>query len=299
MGEVLLPASYEKLAAQEAEFWGKVRPRKENPQLWDDPFLYELFLKPQWDLLVQSVCAAGHDVLELGCGDGYLSLALAGHGLRVEALDISEERIERARERSLKLTVQSHLPPQFNVADLNRASLPKGQFDVVVAHDSLHHILMLDRLLDEASGALRPGGSLVVFDFVGMGRWRRIIAAILYALLPTWQPYSMKLGLARRLKRFFQTETQKRSSLGQLPGDAESPFEEISQGSIVQLIRKKFDVIEYSTIHPFFYYLAPKIRVPLKFRNSVARWMMRMDQRLISMRCDLGAYVFIIARKRV
>src|SRR5579859_2656747 len=41
--------------------------------------------------------APGARVLEIGCGAGFLAVALAQRGLRVQAIDPSEAMVERAR----------------------------------------------------------------------------------------------------------------------------------------------------------------------------------------------------------
>ncbi len=292
---------YAKLAEQEAQFWGSVQPSKDNPQLWDDPLLFGIFFKPQWDALIGTVSQLGRDVLEVGCGEGNLTIELAERGLSVDAMDISEDRIHRARDKSRSLIGKEGANmPHFEVADLNMKDLPPARYDVVVAHDALHHILRLDRLLDEIAEALRPGGSLVVYDYVGMRTIRKFLAAALYALLPTYQPYGRKFGLAKRLGGFLRSEAGKREHLQAKPPAAgnESPFEEISQGSIVKLIEEKFDVIEKREFHPFFFYLAPKIRLPKSLRGKIMRWFAFWDERIVRWRIAGGAYVYIIARKR-
>lgn len=292
---------YAKLAGQEAQFWGHVRPRADNPQLWDDPFLFEIFIRPQWDVLIGTVKGLGHDILEVGCGEGNLSIELASNGLYVDGLDISEDRVRCAEEKAETMRGSTvGRVPRFEVADLNTKILQPARYDVVVAHDALHHIMQLDRLLDEIRHTLRPGGSLVVYDFVGMKTIRKFVAAFLFALLPTYQPYRMKFRLAKRFFRFMQSEEGKRRSLERASAATAdgSPFEEISQTSIVSLIEEKFDVIEKKYFHPFFYYLAPKVRVPKRFHRNMMRYFAFMDKELLRRRIADGAYVYIVARKR-
>ena len=294
-------SNYEILAEQEARFWGSVQPSAENPQLWDDPFLFEIFLKPQWDRLIKTVCALGEEVLEVGCGEGNLSIELATKGLHVHGLDISAERICRGVEKSKQLLHSTAWRlPDFEVADLNTKQLQPDRYDVVVAHDALHHILDLEHLLDEIHRALRPGGSFIVYDYVGMSGVRKVLAAFLYAVLPTYQPYRMKLRLAKRLTRFMQSEEGKRHLLARtsdISGN-ESPFEEISAASIVRLMEKKFDVIDKQYFHPFFYYLAPKVRLPQRFRKGILRSLAIMDEKILQMKLSKGAYVYLVAKKR-
>lgn len=292
---------YNNLAEQEAQFWGGVRPSTDNPQLWDDPLLFDLFLKPQWDLLIQTVAAIGGNVLELGCGEGHLAIELAKRGVHVRGFDLSSERIARAKELShLRLAETPDCIPDFRVADLNVEALPQSEYDVVVAHDALHHIYALDRLLDQVRVTLKPNGKLVVYDYIGMGTLRKITAAVVFAVLPTYQPYRMKIKLLNRLGTFLRSERGKREQIERGSGEKSngSPFEEISQGSIVAMIESKFSVITKSYSHPFFFYLAPKLRLPRSVRGSCARMFSRLDEGMSQLKLARGAYVFIVADKR-
>ena len=187
----------------------------------------------------------------------------------------------------------------FQVADLNVSPLPPGPFKCVLAHDSLHHILDLDSLLSRVSTVLVPEGALVVMDFVGMGPLRKLGSAFLFALLPTFQPYRQKWRLRRRIRSYLSSEKRKRQSidsgtLEQLNPD--SPFEEISGKSIPKLIRSRYAVEEYFTFLPFWYYLAPKIRLPHAGRYAAARLLRLSDNVIVRAFPNSGAYFFLVAR---
>src|SRR5581483_8757304 len=73
--------------------------------------------------------AAGERVLDVGCGAGASSLALAAHvaaGGRVLGIDISEPLIARARALAPQDT-----PVLFRVADATSAELPEAAFDIL------------------------------------------------------------------------------------------------------------------------------------------------------------------------
>ncbi len=287
---------YQDLLEQEARHWGDVKPDLKNPQIWDDPVLHEIFFGTQRRHLMDRVVANGPAILELGCGEGNLALDFARQKLRVTAIDLSPERINRARSKAVK----SKLKVTFQVGDLNTMRLTKNRYDCVVANGSLHHILDLDHVLDEARKSLKPNGSLVVFDFIGMSAFRKTVAATLYALLPTYKPYSDKWKLHSRLLPFLASEQSKRAALtsnGSWALHPESPFEEISQKSIVSTIKRHFRINEMATMLPFWYYLAPKIRLHNRLKYRVARSFRAMDDFLVQARISQGAYFFIEASK--
>jgi len=296
--QTLDESRYEELAEKEARYWGSVRSDPKNPQIWEDDRLFEIFFGKEYRHLIDRVVASGPRVLELGCGEGNLAIELSRRGLLVDAIDLSAERIERAKTKAVAGGPQSR--PAFVVGDLNVISLHHNTYDCIVAHDSLHHILKLDNLLKEAHNALKPGGVILVMDYIGMGRVRRLFAAFLAGILPTHQPYSDKLKLARRLKAFMATEDQKRKAVangtaGELHQN--SPFEEISQRSIIALIRNRFHVLNEFSFNPFWYYLAPKVRLPQVLRYQVAGGWRALDDLIVHMRLADGAFVFVEAKK--
>lgn len=96
--------------------------------------------------------APGTRVLDLGCGNGYISRRLARLGATVIGIDRSAELIAaaRAREASHPLGVTYH---QTDASDLS--VLAEHRFDLAVANMAL-----ID--FEDASGALRETGRLVV-----------------------------------------------------------------------------------------------------------------------------------------
>ena len=292
---MITPERYQQLAAQEARHWGSVHADPENPQLWHDQRLFDIFFGREYRHFVERIVAAGPDVLELGCGEGHLAFELAQRGLHVTAIDLSAERIDLATARASSLQTPK---PTFQVADLNSIRLKKDHYHCVVAHDALHHLYNLDHVLNETKQALKPNGRLITIDYIGMKKARKFAAAFLYALLPTYQSYRYKWHLRHRLKAFFASESSKREALESGTHEAlhrDSPFEEISQDSIVKKIRERFEIVELFTFSPFWFYLAPKVRTPRSARYAVAGILKKMDDVLVKVGVG-GAYLFLEAR---
>jgi 2-polyprenyl-3-methyl-5-hydroxy-6-metoxy-1,4-benzoquinol methylase len=292
---VISREQYQELLSKEAAHWGAVRHDPRNPQLWHDERLFEIFFGREYRYFVNRICRTPSSVLELGCGEGSLALDLARRGVRVTALDLSAERINRARRRAAEMPIEP--APTFRVADLNTVVLPAQRFDSVVAHDALHHLYDLDHVLDQAQKALKKHGRLIVMDFIGMSRVRKLLAAALSAILPTMLPYGSKWQLRHRLGAFLTTESEKRKALeaGNVRAlHSESPFEEISQRSIIEKIRSRFLISEYRSFCPFGYYLAPKLRLPHLVKYRVARFLKEVDDELTRLGVS-GAYIFLEA----
>ncbi len=99
-------------------------------------------------------------VLDAGCGDGLLTLALAARRphWRLTGMDLSEELLRGARERAANRGLAN---VSFKAADLTRP-LPDSGFDVVMALECLSEIPDDRGALRSMAGALAPGGLFVV-----------------------------------------------------------------------------------------------------------------------------------------
>jgi SAM-dependent methyltransferase len=91
-------------------------------------------------------------VLEVGCGEGRLALAIDGLGHRVTAIDPA------APEGAI-----------FRRVTLEEFSAPE-RFDAIVASRTLHHIADLRDALSKLRGLLVPGGRLIVIEHA----WERL-----------------------------------------------------------------------------------------------------------------------------
>jgi SAM-dependent methyltransferase len=139
-------------AARKARFWDRIA-----VQYAADPIAdiagYETTLRR-----VQGLLSAQHDVLEIGCGTGSTALRLAPFTRRLLATDVSAGMIAIARE---KLAAQRTPQLSFAVADADAPVAAVGEYDVVLAFNLLHLVTDLDRALQLAIRALRPGGLLI------------------------------------------------------------------------------------------------------------------------------------------
>lgn len=121
-------------------------------------------------------------MLSLGSGPGGIELMLAREIPAAEyvCIDFNPELLSLGAERA----EEEGLPVRFDGADLNSIRLPQDQFDLILCHASLHHVVELEWLAAQMKTALRAGGELVVVDVVtrnGYRMWpetRRAVAAI-------------------------------------------------------------------------------------------------------------------------
>jgi ubiquinone/menaquinone biosynthesis C-methylase UbiE len=102
-------------------------------------------------------------VLDVACGPGILTAALAPHAREVVAFDITPEMLNRARQRCAAAGLANVSFREGSAADLPFAD---ASFDTVVTRLSLHHFPQPGRAIAEMARVLRPGGLLVVADVV-------------------------------------------------------------------------------------------------------------------------------------
>jgi SAM-dependent methyltransferase len=123
------------------------------PSRYDDE-LWELVPEdpgPPPEALREFVRSLGHfdRVLDLGCGDGRLTMELSATELT--AADVSPVGLERARRRL----------PSARIVELEPdAPLPfeDGAFDLVLCAETIEHVRDVQLLVSEVRRVLRPGG---------------------------------------------------------------------------------------------------------------------------------------------
>jgi SAM-dependent methyltransferase len=101
-------------------------------------------------------------VLDIGTGTGHTALAFAPHVREVVGLDLTEEMLREARKLAQERGIDN---VTFQAADVHR--LPREfetSFDLVTCRRAAHHFSDIDRALAEMTGALRPGGMLLIDD---------------------------------------------------------------------------------------------------------------------------------------
>ena len=102
----------------------------------------------------------GSVVLDIGCGEGATSIELARLGFRVIGIDLSDTRVEIARERARR----EGLDVQFVQGDAERPDLPDESLDLVHCQSILHHLPDVPTALASYRRVLRPGGQLLVME---------------------------------------------------------------------------------------------------------------------------------------
>ena len=152
------------LLREPAGFWNEFYSNREK----EIPFFIN---KPDENLVSyfnKDIIKPGN-VLELGSGPGRNAIYLAEKGCRVDAVDLSEESIEWAKERAKEREVEVNFIHN-NIFDIQ---IEEGIYDIVYDSGCFHHIAPHRRnnYIELVLKALRPGGHFAITCFVEGGEF--------------------------------------------------------------------------------------------------------------------------------
>ena len=99
---------------------------------------------------------AGLNVLDAGCGEGYMSRTLASHGAQVCGIDKSQDLIAAARSHTSSSSVS------FEIGDVQALPYEDQTFDLVLCNHLMNDLADPTRPIQEFSRVLTPYGRLVI-----------------------------------------------------------------------------------------------------------------------------------------
>jgi SAM-dependent methyltransferase len=172
--------------------------------------------------------------LSLGCGMGGRELRWleTGRFATIEAIDISEERVNVAMRRAGELGLEGRL--KARVHDVHRLEYPAESFDVIFAEQALHHFAPVAQVVKNIGRWLRSDGLLIVNEYVGASRFqwtRRQLDAVngLLAAIPERFTVTARGGRKRRIWRH-----------GRLMVYLHDPSEAVESSEIIPALERVF-----------------------------------------------------------
>jgi 2-polyprenyl-6-hydroxyphenyl methylase / 3-demethylubiquinone-9 3-methyltransferase len=132
------------------------------------------------DYIAERMPLAGVRVLDVGCGGGILSEALAARGARVVGIDASERAVEVAK---LHLYESGHaIDYRCEMVEAHADANP-GKYDLVTCLELLEHVPDPSSIVRACARAVRPGGA-VCFSTLNRtpASWALAVVAAEYVL---------------------------------------------------------------------------------------------------------------------
>jgi ubiquinone/menaquinone biosynthesis C-methylase UbiE len=137
--------------------------------------------------------APGAHVLEVGCGAGFMALALAERGFTVQALDSVAGMIEVARGNAASRELAGQLT--LEVGDVYALRFADASFDLVLAVGVLSWLEHVPAAIEEMARVVRPGGHLLLT----CGNWAGLANQFDPVISPLLTP--LKVGMKTAMVR--------------------------------------------------------------------------------------------------
>ncbi len=132
---------------------------------WRDPYYADLFVGESVRIfrdMIETHGGKAQQVLDVGCGPGYVTLELARYGHHMTGIDIAADAIEIAQATA------ATNPYTEGFGSLAYHAIPfeeaTGTYDVVLFSGAIHHFAAPEAIVRRAAGLLKPGGLIVCHE---------------------------------------------------------------------------------------------------------------------------------------
>jgi ubiquinone/menaquinone biosynthesis C-methylase UbiE len=144
------------------EFFAHIRP-------WMNPYKFPWIMAR---IEREAALLRGRHLLEIGCGMGYDSLEFLKRGVRVTAIDLTENAVRIAKRH---FEVEGVRPESVQVGNAHALAFPDEMFDAVWANGVLHASGDTQRGIDEVRRVLKPGGRAIISHFYRRPSWMWVV----------------------------------------------------------------------------------------------------------------------------
>jgi ubiquinone/menaquinone biosynthesis C-methylase UbiE len=107
--------------------------------------------------------AAGHRVLDVACGPGFLTMAFARVAEQVVGVDVTDVFLALARDEAKRRGLDN---VEFRSAAAENLPFDAASFDIVACRAAFHHFERPERVLAEMKRVAKAGARLVVADLL-------------------------------------------------------------------------------------------------------------------------------------
>lgn len=176
-------------------------------------------------------------MLSIGCGNGTHEIRFAQQPQfeKITAIDISDKLIAQAQTNAHHQKLKNI---SFEVADIYQMEQEPESLDIIYFHSSLHHFSNLEKLIIKLKTWLKPGGILVIHEYVGPNRF-----GMNEQMRQTANDWLTLIPLKWRTR--YKTNKLKThiSGPGLLRMYIADPSEAVESEKIIPLLHKHFEVV--------------------------------------------------------
>jgi 2-polyprenyl-3-methyl-5-hydroxy-6-metoxy-1,4-benzoquinol methylase len=143
--------------------------------------------------------APGSQVLEIGCGAGFMAVALAQRGFRVQAIDSAEAMVDLSRRHAEESATTDLL--SVDIGDVYSLAFENGSFDLVIALGVIPWLGRQDLAIQEMARMTGPGGHVIFTAANSLGLCKLLDPRknpIYIALKPGVKEMLERIGLRHR-----------------------------------------------------------------------------------------------------
>ncbi len=235
--------------------------------------------------------------LSLGSGSGSreISWAETGKFERITGIDLSEERVKNARSKLAGTPFAGVV--EFVTGDVMQHRFEDESLDVVIAEGILHHLSPVEKALENIHRSLKPGGILMVNEYVGPDRFQwtneqlRYCDALLAILPADLRTYR---GTSRIKSRVYKPGT-----LSMLVYD---PSEAIESSRIIGALQHRFKLLERrdyggTILQPLLKDISHHFIEMTPEREGSLRFLFTAEDFLMSAHLIASDFTFVVAQK--
>lgn len=168
------PEEIQKFSAFASDWWdpqGKMKP-------------LHLMNAPRLNYIKKHTVLSGQNVLDVGCGGGLLSEAMATEGAQVTALDLNADLIAVAKQHA----EQNHFNIDYRCQSIEAlAEEKKHSFDVLTCMELLEHVPDPKSMIENCMQLVKPNGK-VFFSTINRNPKSYLLAIVGAEYLLHWLP---------------------------------------------------------------------------------------------------------------
>ncbi|UTJ05268.1 class I SAM-dependent methyltransferase [Arcobacter roscoffensis] len=113
------------------------------------------------NLLEKTTLKNDANILDYGCGTGFIAFALSNETNNILGMDYSDGMVSRFNEKAKELDFDNIKAVKHN---MNEEELPQEQFDLVISSMTMHHIKDTNMFARKCFEALKKDGIVCIND---------------------------------------------------------------------------------------------------------------------------------------